>query len=171
MYHVSPRYNREAILREGLRGHTGDPDVPRSFEHDMPQGNYLFLHPQDAAKFADAGHHYNEDTGITPPYDIYRVDARGLPVARDPEMQMYGDSWTNETGPSDFDHWQVEPDDGKEDGWPTVAMRFYSPSHIGPERLSLMPEDDWAYPDGYNEVPVGWDRMPWTNIPQPTHEN
>lgn len=155
MYHVSPRENRERILSEGLLGHEA---TDHRFPHMdlMPKGNYLFQHPEDAAMFADS---YGGKG-----FDIYQVDARGLPMGRDPETSL-------DEGASDFDDHQIPPDDGDLEVWPTIPMRFYTPQHVEPYRISLLPENQWPVPSGEHEIPHGWDRLPLTTIPMPGHES
>jgi hypothetical protein len=163
MYHVSPSGNRDRILSEGLMGHKrleDDMASPISYGPEMqqPPGNYLFPHLNDAVSYS-ASHELG---------DIYRVDARGLPIFPDPENRMYegtsnlgdiADPWGEGERSFDEDH----------EAWASTPSRYVTPTHVHPSRLSLLPEGE-GEESQEGEFQTIWDMLPYTERPTPGHE-
>lgn len=126
-------------------------------------------------------------------YDIYAVNAHGLPLAPDPETRLH-------YGPQDLGvvhdkYKQLETDMGWKENWFDTTpddlhravgdyygmepRRYYIPQGVDPTRLQLhqhvpawdLTHNTWEDShDESNRVPTPWMQVPMTEWPQPGHD-
>lgn len=164
---------------------------------DQPSGVYLWDTPENARAYAYAVHGakdrdnpypgdkmdeewedryiYDEDLDeysenpdwFEKGYDVWKVNAQGLPVQNDPERSLTDGELSPEEAQQQINH-EVKEYGGPEtsEGW-----RWYVPSEhpVGPERIELhhtIPYGDMTENDFYDtlenarQVPNAWERVP-----------
>lgn len=159
------------------------PDNARSYAYAVQgQVNPHSMYPGDEDGWVDYDHNgeppelydeeadeYSPNPNYTEPgWDIWQVNAQGLPVQIDPEPALQDGELTAEEAQAEInryrDKWGGPPDK-------TEGHRWYVPSEhpVGPERVSLhstIPYSDMTEDNFYNaleeghQVPEAWTRVP-----------